>query len=186
MATLTAPSRRPEEDEDSVGQRHFDDVVGGARSPEDLDTQDSPDEEAAIKRMRDQEQGGGGSKDDRGVSDREGEPERFTFRNGQEAYDRSKKHTEEAQQRGQRKRRGLFIGIGAGGGIISIFAGMMTLLPFKMPALMDFVTDFAGERVEDVLLHESEKIMLRFFLRGSNAAIANGDVIVTGNPIGRL
>ncbi len=179
MAAPTPPNE-PNEDGHNVGQEHFDDVVGDATAG----AGGGDIHDRRVARLRELEEKGAGASPRAPVDQQEKQPHQF--QSGDEVYKYSQKAKEEGQARGLKRKRGLFIGLGAGGGVISIFAGMLSLLPFKMPALMDFVNDFAGQRVEDVLEHEGEKIMLRFFLRGSNAAIANGDVIATGNPIGDL
>ncbi len=80
--------------------------------------------------------------------------------------------------------RGIFIGLGAGGGITSAIAGFAFLLPFKLPAIMDTLIDDAGKRVENVIERRAERVFLRYILRGSVAAGKNGNLIATGNPLG--
>ena len=84
------------------------------------------------------------------------------------------------------KRRGLFIGLGAGGGILSVVAGFSALLPLKLPGIMDTIIGDAGKRVEKVVERRAERILFMYILRGSTIALKNGAVIATGNPIGDL
>lgn len=97
-----------------------------------------------------------------------------------EFYARSKA----ARKKGSK--RGILIGVGAGGGIISIVAGFSFLLPFKLPGIMDTLIDSAGKRIEHTIERRAERVFLMYMLRGSLASVANGHVIVTGNPIGDL
>lgn len=84
------------------------------------------------------------------------------------------------------KRRGVLIGLGAGGGLLSVVAGFAALMPFKMPGIMDTLIDNAGKRVEKVVERRAERVVLAYILQGSSAALKNKNIIVTGNPIGDL
>jgi hypothetical protein len=84
------------------------------------------------------------------------------------------------------RRRGVLIGFGAGGGILSIVAALSSILPFKMPSIMDSIIDNAGRRVEKVVERRAERVVLAYILQGSSAAFKNKNVIVTGNPLGDL
>ncbi len=97
-------------------------------------------------------------------------------------YARSREQSRENRRRGSP--RGLFIGLGAGGGIVSVIAGFSFMLPFKLPGIMDTLVGDAGKRMEKVIERRAERVFMKFVLRGSNAAKLNGNLIITGNPIG--
>lgn len=98
----------------------------------------------------------------------------------QDLYRRSK------ENRAKGGKRGIFIGLGAGGGLLSVVAGFSFLLPFKLIGIMDGVIDHTGQRVENMIENRAEKFMVQYFMRGSLAAVGKGDFINTGNPIGDI
>jgi hypothetical protein len=75
-------------------------------------------------------------------------------------------------------KRGIFIGLGAGGGLLSVVAGISFMLPFKLPGIMHTITDHAGSRLERVVTRRAERIFIKY--------VFDGDKIATGNPIGDL
>lgn len=190
MPTGTLP--KPDQDNDhNVGQRHSDDLFKHFEQQYQNPTGSSVGEDAAIDRAKAASQmaqaeeaaaKSAGAGDSTGpktaVGTQEREPRSPLLK---DYYRRSK----ELKAKGG-NRRGLFIGLGAGGGILSVIAGFAFLLPFKLPGIMDGVVDFTGERVERVVERRAEKIIMQFVIRGSSASVANGTAIVTGNPIGDL
>lgn len=94
------------------------------------------------------------------------------------------KKSKEARKKGAR--RGIFIGLGAGGGIVSVIAGFGFMLPFKMHGIMSTLIGDSGKRLENIVERRAERVFLQFALRGTRAAGLNGNLIVTGNPIGDL
>lgn len=105
---------------------------------------------------------------------------KFDLGDSKSLYQKSK----EARKKGGR--RGVFIGLGAGGGIVSVLAGVGFLMPFKMHGIMSTLIGDAGKRLENVVERRAERVFMQFVLRGSRAAGLNGNLIVTGNPIGDL
>lgn len=98
-----------------------------------------------------------------------------------------RQHRQQSKEnRAKGGKRGLFIGLGAGGGLLSVVAGFSFLLPLKLPAIMDNIIDIAGHRIEHVVERRVERILFRYILQGSRAALANGTGVATGNPIGDL
>ncbi len=97
-------------------------------------------------------------------------------------YARSREQSKKNRKRGGP--RGLFIGLGAGGGIVSVIAGFSFMLPFKLPGIMDPLIGDAGKRLEKAIERRAERVFLQFVLRGTNAAKLNGNLIETRNPIG--
>lgn len=84
------------------------------------------------------------------------------------------------------RRRGIFIGLGSGAGLLSVMAGFSALLPMKLPGVLDSIVGAAGNRVEKVIEVRAERLLFLYILRGSTIALNNGAVIATGNPIGDL
>ncbi|HVI68830.1 MAG TPA: hypothetical protein VM581_00040 [Magnetospirillaceae bacterium] len=93
-------------------------------------------------------------------------------------------YAKSAENRRRGGPRGVFIGLGAGGGIVSVIAGFGFMLPFKMPGIMDTLIGDSGKRLEHVIEKRAERVFLQFILRGTKAAGLNGNIIATGNPIG--
>lgn len=120
---------------------------------------------------------GGGAKDKASVGNQE---------RGMQLPSSSDFYKRSAENRKKGGKRGIFIGLGAGGGLLSVVAGFGFLLPFKLPGIMDTIIDDAGKRVEKVVEARAERFIMQYILRGSTAAIENGNVISTGNPIGDL
>jgi hypothetical protein len=83
-----------------------------------------------------------------------------------------------AQNRKKGGKRGILIGLGAGGGIVSVVAGFGFLLPFKLPGIMDVLINDSGKRIEKLVERRAEKVILNYFFEKDN--------IATGNPIGDL
>ena len=78
----------------------------------------------------------------------------------------------------RKKGKGLLIGLGAGGGIVSVVAGFGFLLPFKLPGIMDTLMNDSGKRIERLVERRAERVIVSYFFQK--------DKIVTGNPIGDL
>jgi|GEM_PF-5792634 len=165
---------------------------------------ETPTEEAAHNKRRhlslvpelqeaeDQAAAGAGTPQGDDVASRENEPNYYykprvgkAKADAQQALKDAKIRSATYRQNGGR-RRGLLIGFGAGGGLLSIVAGFSALLPFKLPGIMDTIIDDAGKRVEKVVERRAERIFIMYMLKGSSAAVKTGNVIVTGNPIGDL
>lgn len=91
-----------------------------------------------------------------------------------------------AETRAKGGKRGIFIGLGAGGGLLSVVAGFSFLLPFKLIGIMDGVIDSGGQRLENMVEKRAEKFLVQYFIRGSTAAVGTGDFINTGNPLGDI
>ena len=183
------------------GQRHSDDLFDHLEREFNNPTVSSIGEDAAIDRARaatrdelaDAEAGAAtqaGTRQDGSLADRERMPNDYNYkpRMGQ-ARNQTKQEIKNAKLRSQssnRRRRGIFIGLGAGGGLLSVVAGFTALLPLKLPGIMDTLVNDAGKRIEQVVERRAEKVLLTYILRGSSVALKNGAVIVTGNPIGDL
>ncbi len=72
--------------------------------------------------------------------------------------------------------RGIFIGVGAGAGVVGIVAGFAFLMIFQLPTIMDALIDNSEKRVEKVFTRRIEKAIFKYFFVG--------DTIATGNPLG--
>lgn len=181
---------KPDQDEHNPGQHHSDGLFDHFERQYKNPTGSSVGENAAIdrahaaSRMADAETaaaksaGGGGSTGTKTALDTQ---ENNPKPNLKDYYRRSK----EFKAKGG-KRKGILIGVGAGGGLLSVIAGFAFMLNFKLPGIMDGVVDFTGGRIERVIERRAEKIIMQYAIRGSHASVANGTAIVTGNPIGDL
>lgn len=88
--------------------------------------------------------------------------------------------------RAQKGRRGVFFGIGAAGGVLGIVATISGIFSFKLPGILESLTGDGGKRLEKVIESRAEKVFIRYVLKGSSAAARNGNLILTGNPLGDL
>lgn len=200
MAGSTLSPQR--QDQNNPGQRHEDDLFKHFEDQYNNPTGVSTGEDANIDRansslrddLNDAEKnpaaGGGSGKGS--VANQETAPNYYkkprvakAKREAGEMLQESKGRSAAYKQRGGR-RRGILIGFGAGGGLLSVVAGFSSLLPFKLPGIMDGIVGDAGKRVEQVVERRAERILITYMLKGSAAAVKNGKVIVTGNPIGDL
>jgi len=81
-------------------------------------------------------------------------------------------------------KRNAIIG-GASGGIVGIAISIFGFLtPFKVPALMQLVTDAAGQRVEQITTHRAKVILANAIL--SRMGYNKGVVITPGGPLDSL
>lgn len=146
----------------------------------------------ALREAEDQTATAAGTRQNGDIASRENEPNYYYKPRMGKAKEDATKMVRDAKLRSSDyrkkggKRRGLLIGFGAGGGVLSIVAGFSALLPFKMPSIMDTLIGDAGKRVEKVVERRAERVILAYILQGSSAALKNGNVIVTGNPLGDL
>lgn len=82
------------------------------------------------------------------------------------------------------KRKSVIAGIIAGGGLGGMF-GFLSLLPLKIPAVLDMITKDTSKYTRQVTEKRAERIVLRYMItRGGQAAGANA--IVTGSPLADL
>jgi len=146
----------------------------------------------ALKEAEDNAAAGAGTKQTGTIASRENTPNNYykphdgqTKATTAQAIKDAKARSAIYRQNGGR-RRGLLIGLGAGGGLLSIVAGFSALLPLKLPGIMDTIVGDAGKRVEKVVERRAERVLFQYILRGSTIALKNGAVIATGNPIGDL
>lgn len=177
----------PRGPEQNPGQRHEDaisDRFSGGQQPQGLRDQLNNDENDAADSAGGQRSGS--------VAAQESEPNYYykprmgkAQREAKGAIADAKARSADYRAKGG-KRRGLFIGLGAGGGLLSIVAGFSAILPFKMPGIMDTIVNDAGKRIEKVVERRAERVVLAYILQGSSAAFKNKNIIVTGNPLGDL
>jgi hypothetical protein len=177
----------PETPEQNPGQRHEDELLKRQASG---DPQSSLRDD--LKNDENSAADAAGAQQSGNLAARENEPNYYykprmgkAQREAKDAIAGAKARSADYRKKGG-KRRGLFIGLGAGGGILSLVAGFTSLMPFKMPSIMDTLVDNAGKRVEKVVERRAERIVLAYILQGSSAAFKNKNMIVTGNPIGDL
>src|SRR6476469_7005176 len=137
MATGTLPE--PDQDEKNIGQTHSNDLFNNPGHPK-TDSQDADNSET----------NGGGSNPSADSASGNGalaaaennvKPPKTPGKNiaqdeggakmpsSEELYKRS------AENRKAGGKRGVFIGVGAGGGLISVIAGFAFMLPFKLPGI---------------------------------------------------
>lgn len=205
--TRTTP--RPDQDEHNVGQQHSDDLFEHFEREYENPSGSQVGEDAAIDRAkaatRDQEAPAEGHDSPSSTSsnmakaeqaaaarpknsitreDLSGKEVTYGMPSAEDFYRKSKENRKGTKN--PFKLRGIFIGVGAGGGLVSIIAGFAFLLPFKLPAIMDNIVNDAGKRVERVVERRAERVLLRFFINGSDAACTIQNCIATGNPIGDL
>ena len=205
---MAAPTLSPQRhDQDNPGQHHEDDLFKHFEDQYSHPTGSSVGENANIDRaessLRDDlnnaensaAAGASAGREQGGASPaaRESEPNLYYKKPRMgEAKATAAKEIKEAKIRSAQyrknggRRRGLLIGFGAGGGLLSIVAGFSALMPFKLPGIMDTIVNDAGKRVEKVVERRAERVVIQYILHGSAAAFKTGNVIVTGNPIGDL
>ncbi len=81
---------------------------------------------------------------------------------------------------GKNKKRNIALGGGIGGGAIGITLLIFSLLPFKLPGLMEIIANEAGQRVEQITERRAKQIIARAILTRMGIK-AGGGYIVTGN-----
>jgi hypothetical protein len=189
MATGTLP--KPDQDEHNVGQRRSDDLFSHLEKELANPTGSSVGEDAAIDRAkaaaRDNQSptnpiaaAENGAIPPKTGTDLAQAEDNSKLPSAQEMYKRA------AEGKKVSGRRGVFIGLGAGGGLLSVIAGFSFMLPFKLPGIMDSITNRTAARLENVIEKRGEKFLLQYLIRGSSAAVGGPDFIVTGNPIGDI
>lgn len=190
MATGTLP--KPDQNEHNVGQRHSDDLFNDFEHEFAHPTGSSVGEDAAIDRAKAATRNSSSPQTALSSAENGTTPPKkpgtslaadesgIKMPSSEQLYNKSRAN------RLKGGKRGIFIGLGAGGGIISVVAGFSFLLPFKLIGIMDSITDRAGQRLENMVEKRGEKLLVQYMIRGSTAAVGAGDFINTGNPIGDI
>jgi len=196
MATGTL--KRPDQDEHNVGQQHSDELFDNFEREFAHPTGDASQEDAAIRRAKAADAPpidstdkppvngalaaaeAGAKPPQKPSTDIANDEGGARMPSAQDLYKKSK------ENRAKGGKRGIFIGLGAGGGLLSVIAGFSFLLPFKLIGIMDGIIDHTGQRVENMIEKRAEKFLVEYMIRGSTAAVGRGDFINTGNPIGDI
>lgn len=165
---VTTP-QRPDQNEQNPGDistRELFNRTLGQRKP----TGEESDRAKAAMSSAEQQAATGGGATNQNAPLAEQEKNGFYKPTAQDLYAKSRAN------RAKGGGRGIFIGVGAGAGIVGVVAGFAFMSLFQLPGIMDTLIGNAEERVEKVFERRIEKAIFKYFFVG--------DTIATGNPLG--